>query len=113
MVKSNQISDVGSVNVTEKEKNQRIAELEVALAALRAHIAPQPPFSPSEEALEAAKRMNPLDDLFFTKMAEDASVCDEVISTILNMRSNLSRVFTSVISQKATIILKETLNKLR
>lgn len=66
-----------------EENNQRIT---AEPATLQTHIPPQPPTSPSEEALEVAKRMNPLDDLFFTKMAEDASVCEEVISTILNVK---------------------------
>ncbi len=82
--------------MTEEGNNQRTT---TKPAALQTHITPQPPISPSEEALEATKRMNPLDDLFFTKMAEDAYVCEEVISTILNVKVKvLSVILQSTIA---------------
>lgn len=42
--------------------------------------------------IAAARHMNPLDDLFFVKMAEDKAACEEIVSTILGFQVRVESV---------------------
>ena len=39
-----------------------------------------------EQIVKQARELNPIDDIFFNKMAEDKAVCAEIISTILRVK---------------------------
>ena len=65
---------------------KRISELEAELKTLRTMQKPKPKSTPGPEIRAAARTLVPMDDVMFTKMAEDAATCEEVISTILGVR---------------------------
>ncbi|MCR5686051.1 MAG: hypothetical protein K6G81_11675 [Lachnospiraceae bacterium] len=47
---------------------------------------------PSPEAIAQAREMNPIDDIFFNKMGESPEVCEEIISTVLQMPVKVIKV---------------------
>lgn len=72
---------------------QQRDELDMKIAALIARAeAEKPKREASEEALAKAKEMNPIDDIFFNKMAESAEVCEEIISAVLQVPVKVLRV---------------------
>ncbi len=48
---------------------------------------------PSPEAIAQAREMDPIDDIFFNKMGESPEVCEEIISTVLQMPVNVRGSF--------------------
>ena len=69
-----------------EEIEARIAE---ALAAAESQ---KPKSEPSAEILAQARKLNPIDDIFFNKMGESAEVCEEIISAILQFPVKVLRV---------------------
>ena len=53
---------------------------------LAGSMVPRKQLEPSAKAIEKAKQMGPMDDLFFNKLAEEKAAIGEVISTILNIK---------------------------
>ena len=62
------------------------------LAKLQAKKQSAQEIQPSPEAIEQAKQLNPIDDIFFNKMGESTEVCEEIISTILQYPVKVLRV---------------------
>lgn len=78
--------------MTEEEILQQIENLQAKLAKLQAAKNAEKEIQPSEKAIEQAKQLNPIDDVFFNKMGESAEVCEEIISTILQVPVKVLRV---------------------
>ena len=78
--------------MTEEEILQQIENLQLQLAELQAEKNPEKEIQPSEKAIEQAKQLNPIDDVFFNKMGESAEVCEEIISAILQSPVKVLRV---------------------
>lgn len=71
---------------------QQIELLQDQLAKLQAEKQSEQEIQPSPEAIEQAKQLNPIDDIFFNKMGESTEVCEEIISTILQYPVKVLRV---------------------
>ena len=78
--------------MTEEEIIQQIELLQDQLAKLQAEKQSAQEIQPSPEAVEQAKQLNPIDDIFFNKMGESTEVCEEIISTILQYPVKVLRV---------------------
>ena len=78
--------------MTEEELIQQIEMLQDQLAKLQAEKQLEQEIQPSPEAVEQAKQLNPIDDIFFNKMGESTEVCEEIISTILQYPVKVLRV---------------------
>ena len=78
--------------MTEDEIIQQIEKLQDRLAKLQAGKQLAQEIQPSPEAIEQAKQLNPIDDIFFNKMGESTEVCEEIISTILQYPVKVLRV---------------------
>ena len=78
--------------MTEEELIQQIEMLQDQLAKLQAEKQSEQEIQPSPEAVEQAKQLNPIDDIFFNKMGESTEVCEEIISTILQYPVKVLRV---------------------
>ena len=78
--------------MTEEEIIQQIELLQDQLAKLQAEKQSAQEIQPSPEAIEQAKQLNPIDDIFFNKMGESTEVCEEIISTILQYPVKVLRV---------------------
>lgn len=78
--------------MTEEEIIQQIELLQNQLAKLQAEKQSEEEIQPSPEAIEQAKQLNPIDDIFFNKMGESTEVCEEIISTILQYPVKVLRV---------------------
>lgn len=78
--------------MTEEEILQQIEFLQDKLAKLQTVKQSEQETQPSPEAVEQAKQLNPIDDIFFNKMGESAEVCEEIISAILQYPVKVLRV---------------------
>lgn len=78
--------------MTEEEIVRQIEILQDQLVNLQAEKQSESEKQPSPEAVEQAKQLNPIDDVFFNKMGESPEVCEEIISTILQYPVKVLRV---------------------
>ena len=78
--------------MTEEEIVRQIEILQDQLVKLQAEKQSESEKQPSPEAVEQAKQLNPIDDVFFNKMGESPEVCEEIISTILQYPVKVLRV---------------------
>ncbi len=78
--------------MTEEEIIQQIELLQEKLVKMQAERKSEREVQPSPEAIEQAKQLNPIDDIFFNKMGESLEVCEEIISTILQYPVKVLRV---------------------
>ena len=78
--------------MTEEEIIQQIELLQEKLVKMQAERKSEREVQPSPEAIEQAKQLNPIDDIFFNKMGESLEVCEEITSTILQYPVKVLRV---------------------
>ena len=85
-----------TASMTKQEIIGRMADLQAQLSNLQVQLEmvqeenDKP--EPSEETRARARELNPIDDIFFSKMGESPEVCEEIISTILQFPVRVLRV---------------------
>ncbi len=78
--------------MTREEIQRQITELQAMLAEPEAPVQEGTVREPSPEAIAQAREMNPIDDIFFKKRGESPEVCEEIISTVLQMPVEVIKV---------------------
>ena len=78
---------MGDVGLSQEQIVAQIRQRQDEIQALLNDLdkAAQVQVLPSQEAYDAVRRMNPIDDLFFARIAENPDAVEEIISTILGV----------------------------